>query len=121
MLFGNARGSRSQVAIAGDMLRWWAESCCCLKAGGRIVVALGWLFVVGVRGVSAEAAVRRSFDGPETAWQVLNNSVPVQLRAQECIPGGARDKAGCERVVLVAPAGQSAMLVCPIAHMAVLD
>src|SRR5438045_561464 len=120
MLFGNAAGSPSSIAITGDMLRWWADSGC-WKVGARVLVALGGLLVAMVHGVFAEPAIRRTFDGPQTAWQVLNNGVPVQVTAHDCVPGGAHDKAGCERIALLAPAGQSALLVCPIAHVVVLD
>src|SRR4051794_32337146 len=102
------------------MLRW------CVNSGrwnvsARVLVAIGGLLFFGADGILAEPAVRRTFDGPETAWQVFNNGVPVQISAHDCVPGGAHDKAGCERIALVAPAGQSALLVCPAAHVAVLD
>jgi hypothetical protein len=102
------------------MLRW------CVNSGrwnvsARVLVAIGGLLFFGADGILAEPAVRRTFDGPETAWQVFNNGVPVQISAHDCVPGGAHDKAGCERIALVAPAGQSALLVCPTAHVAVLD
>ncbi len=82
---------------------------------------LGWWFAMAACVVWAEPAVSRKFNGPEKSWQLLNTGVPVQILAQEITPGGARDGAGFERIVVAAPAGQSALLVCPISRVAVLD
>ena len=63
----------------------------------------------------------RKFNGPEKAWQLMSGPAPAQILAQDFAQGGARENAGFERVVVAAPAGQSAFLVCPIARVAVLD
>lgn len=69
----------------------------------------------------AEPAVTRTFNGPEKSWQLMSGPAPAQILAQELAQGGARDAAGFERVVVAAPAGQTAFLVCPIVRVAVLD
>ena len=69
----------------------------------------------------AATAADRDFNGPDTAWQTLDDGVSLRVLAHECVPGGARDSAGCERVALAAPAGQSAQLACPTEPIAVLD
>lgn len=69
----------------------------------------------------AEPAVMRKFNGPDKAWQLMGGPAPAQILAQGFVQGGARDSTAFERVVVAAPAGQSAFLVCPIARVAVLD
>ncbi|HEX5472740.1 MAG TPA: hypothetical protein VFW73_12690 [Lacipirellulaceae bacterium] len=69
----------------------------------------------------AAPAIQRNFDGPKTSWQLLTTSTPARILAQQCLPGGARENRGFERVVVAAPAGESALLVCPIPRAAVLD
>ena len=54
-------------------------------------------------------------------WQVLDSSRSARVLAQEHISGGARSQDGCERIVISAPAGQSAHLGCSVARVAVLD
>lgn len=74
-----------------------------------------------VRPVLAEPAISRKFDGPEKIWQLMSGPAPAQILTQEIVPGGVRNGAGVERVVVAAPLGQSAYLVCPIPPVAVLD
>ncbi len=76
---------------------------------------------IPVLSVAADTAFHRDFNSPKTTWQLLDSGVAVEIRAQECVPHGARDNLGSERIVVAAPAGQSAMLACPTARMAVLD
>lgn len=87
------------------------------------IVAVFWLSFAGAsrQGESAELAFSCKFDGPDKTWQLLNAGTPARISAQECIPGGARENSGIERLVLVGAAGQSALLVCPIPRVAVLD
>ena len=87
------------------------------------VVCLGWWAAMGACAGWAEPAVSRKFNGPEKAWQLMTGPAlaPAQILAQGFAQGGARENSGFERVVVAAPAGQSAFLVCPIARVAVLD
>jgi len=64
---------------------------------------------------------RRDFNGPEQTWQLLEQDLPAEILVQECIPTGAGNHAGSERLVVAAPAGYSAMLLCPTEPIAVLD
>jgi hypothetical protein len=84
------------------------------------VCLAGWSAIV-VRPALAEPAVARNFDGPEKAWRLMSGPAPAQILTQENVPGGVRNGAGVERVVVAAPLGQSAYLVCPIPPVAVLD
>lgn len=86
--------------VAVSMVCWMATGVCA-----------GW----------AEPAVNRKFDGPETAWRLMSGPAPAQILSQGFATGGARDSTKFERLVVAAPAGQSAFLVCPIARVAVLD
>jgi hypothetical protein len=70
---------------------------------------------------ASEAVFHRDFNGPEPTWQLLEEEVPAEILAQERILNGARDNAGSERLVVVAPAGHSAKLICPTDRIAVLD
>jgi hypothetical protein len=91
----------------------------CKKLAGAL--AIGWCVAMSASLAWAGPAVSRSFDGPDNSWQLLNTGIPAQILAQECIPGGAHDSRGIERIVVAAAAGQSALLVCPIPQVAVLD
>src|SRR5205085_2863215 len=83
----------------------------CLSIWAATGACAGW----------AEPAVMRKFNGPDKAWQLMGGPAPAQILAQGFVQGGARDSTAFERVVVAAPAGQSAFLVCPIARVAVLD
>ncbi|MEX0641442.1 MAG: hypothetical protein WD468_02010, partial [Pirellulales bacterium] len=69
----------------------------------------------------ATLAGSRDFNGPDKVWQPLSSEVPLRVLAHESVAGGARDNAGCEHIVLAAPAGLSAQLACIIQPVAVLD
>ena len=69
----------------------------------------------------AQPAVDQKFNGPEKTWQLMSGPAPAQILAQELAPGGVGDSTRFERVVVAAPVGQSAFLVCPIARVAVLE
>lgn len=69
----------------------------------------------------AEPTFSRSFNGPETVWQLLDNGTPAKLQAHECIAGGARDTKGIERIAVAAAAGQSVYLACPTPALAAVD
>jgi hypothetical protein len=86
------------------------------------VVCLVWWLAIGACASWAEPAISRKFNGPDKTWRLLSNGgVPAQILAQEFSQGGARDALGFERVVVAAPAGQSAFLICPIERIAVLE
>jgi hypothetical protein len=88
---------------------------------GAFASAIGCCVVLSVMSAEGEPAIRRSFNGPDTAWSLWNTGIAAQVLAQECIPGGIRDTNGFERIVVAAGAGQSALLTCPIPRVAVLD
>ncbi len=82
------------------------------------LVLITWLAATGI------VAVSRTFGhSPDASfdWQVLDGSASARVLAQEHISGGARSQDGCERIVISAPAGQSAHLGCTVARVAVLD
>ena len=70
---------------------------------------------------AAEPASTHSFNGPETAWQVVDDERIGRVLAHECAAGGARDTTGFERIVIAAPGGQSVQLICPTVPVAVLE
>ena len=84
-------------------------------------LCLVWSVAAGAQMCRAEPAVIRSFNGPDTSWKLLDTGVPTQMLGQQCLPAGGRDNGGFERVVVAAPAGQSALLVCAVQRVAVLD
>ncbi len=69
----------------------------------------------------AEPAFTCTFNGPENVWKVLDNGVPSEVMAHDCLPGGARDQGGIEHVTVAATAGQSVLLECPTPPVAALD
>jgi hypothetical protein len=69
----------------------------------------------------AAPAFSRSFHGPETAWELLDTSVPTNVLVHDCIPGGARDNTGIERVAIAAAAGQSVLIRCAAPPIAAMD
>ncbi|HEX4414539.1 MAG TPA: hypothetical protein VH107_12985 [Lacipirellulaceae bacterium] len=71
--------------------------------------------------VRAAPAFTCSFNGPDTAWEMLDNGVPARVVLHDCIPGGARDGDGIERIAVAATVGQSVMLKCTVPAMAVVD
>ena len=73
------------------------------------------------RELRAEPTFSRSFNGPETTWRLLETSAPAKILTHECIPGGARDTKGLERIAVAAAAGQSVQLACPTPPFAALD
>src|SRR6188472_4679237 len=84
-------------------------------------ICLGCWAAMATCAAWAEPAVSLRFNGPEKAWQLMSGPAPAQILSQGFAQGGARDSAGFERIVVAAPAGQSAFLVCPISRVAVLD
>ena len=58
---------------------------------------------------------------PKPSWQLFDNGVPAKILTHDCIPGGARDTNGIERVAVAATAGQSVRLHCPLPPIAALD
>lgn len=86
------------------------------------VICLVWWLAMEACASWAQPAISRKFNGPDKSWRLLSNGdVPAQILAQEFLQGGARDALGFERVVVAAPAGQSAFLICPIERVAVLE
>jgi hypothetical protein len=77
--------------------------------------------VVAAPARQAEPTFSRSFNGPDTVWQVLENPVRSEILAHDCQPGGARDNSGFERLVIAAAAGQSVQVQCATPPIAVLD
>ena len=69
----------------------------------------------------ADPAFYRSFDGTEKTWQLVQNDAVTRLLSHDHVTMGARSSAGAERMVVAAPAGQSAMVLCDVPHMPVLD
>src|SRR4051812_19426732 len=84
-------------------------------------ICLGWWAAMRTCAAWAEPPVTQTFNGPEKAWQLMSGPAPAQILAQGFAQGGSRDSTGFERVVVAAPAGQSAFLACPIPRVAVLD
>jgi hypothetical protein len=70
---------------------------------------------------AAAPSVFRSFDGPGATWQLAESRRDVRLVGQACVGDDAREGIGCERVLLAAPAGESAALACPVGNLPVLD
>lgn len=89
---------------------------CCQLLGLLIMVA-----IVAPRTAGADPAFSRSFNGPEIVWGILDNGTPSKVLAHDCVPGGARDNNGIERVLVAASAGQSVILACPTPPLAVVD
>ncbi len=85
------------------------------------VLVVGWCAAWTTQIAWADPAVSRTFNGPDPVWQLWGTGTPARILADECRPGGARDNSGFERIVVAAPAGQSAVLVCTIRPIAVLD
>lgn len=71
--------------------------------------------------VASSPPLGHSFDGPELAWRLLEPSNDARLLSHEHAAADGRDRGGCERLVLAAPAGQSAFVHCASAPVAVLD
>lgn len=93
------------------------------QCDGRInaaLLAVGIALAVSGRAAAAPA-VAIPFDGPNTHWQLLTSSNQARLLAHECVPGGARNAAGSERMLVAATAGQSALAICPTGRMPVVD
>jgi hypothetical protein len=92
-------------------------------APARYACFPAWLAALAICSVAAAAGPPSSFDfnGPETTWQVEDAGRVGRVMLQECTTGGARDAAGCERLVVAAPGGESMRLVCPTAPVAVID
>jgi hypothetical protein len=84
----------------------FAAALSCVLGAGRLLAAPG---------------LEQNFNGPGTSWEVLDAQAPARILARQCVAGGARDEAGCERVVVAAPAGESVLLGCPTARVAVLE
>jgi hypothetical protein len=81
-------------------------------------IAVSW----GMAGtLRAAPPLSRSFNGPETVWELVDGGVPAKMLAHECIPGGARDTGGIERVAVAATAGQSVLIRCAAPPLAVVD
>lgn len=93
-----------------SLFRWIALFCAAVR-----LVALPVPLAVG------EPAFSRSFDGPQTSWLPLENGIASKLLVHGCIPGGARDTKGIERIAVAAPAGYSVLFHCPTPPLAVLD
>jgi hypothetical protein len=71
--------------------------------------------------VAAEDTFTRDFDGPDTAWQLMEAASKARILSHECTAGGARDQAGMERIVVSAAAGESAHIECATAQAAIID
>lgn len=88
---------------------------------------IAWIFAfVGYCAVNGlllagQPAASRDFNGPETSWEVVDARNVGRVLTHECVPGGARDQSGFERVVLAIPGGEAVQLVCPVAPVAVID
>ena len=99
-------------ALGTMLLRCWPKfGAFCLAGYVAMAAAVGW----------ADPALMRKFNGPDKSWQLLTGPTPSQVLSQAILPGGARDAAGYERVVVAAAVGQTAFLACPIERVAVLD
>ncbi len=71
--------------------------------------------------VEAAPAVFRSFDGPDLVWQLADGRPGAELAAHGCVGDDARQGSGSERVIVVAPGGESLHFVCPVGRIPVLD
>ncbi len=85
------------------------------------LVAIAWSNPIAGALFAAQPAFTRDFNGRDTSWQVADEHRTGRLLAHECVPGGARDNAGIERLVIAAPGGESVQLVCSSAHVAAID
>ncbi|MCI0331761.1 MAG: hypothetical protein L0228_00880 [Planctomycetes bacterium] len=85
------------------------------------LVVLAWTDLFVGELVAAEPVATRAFNGPDTVWQVADEDRVGRVFAHEIVPGGARDNAGMERLVIAAPGGESVHLVCPSAEIAAID
>ncbi len=81
-------------------------------------IAVSWMMAGPLR---AAPAFSRSFNGPETVWELVDGGVPAKMLVHECISGGARDTGGIERVAVATTAGQSALIRCAAPPLAVVD
>lgn len=79
------------------------------------------LLVFGPTTAKAAPTIVRSFNGPDTEWELLENGVPARMVAQSVLPGGAHDSGGAEHLMIAAPVGRSAFLICETNPVAVLD
>jgi hypothetical protein len=68
----------------------------------------------------SEPAFRQGFDGPEANWELLDWKSAARIVSQQCVAEGARDASGSARIVAAAPPGESALLHCPTARVAVI-
>jgi hypothetical protein len=93
-------------------------SFCRLTIFGVVLAATAFIIA---RPAAAEPAFTCKFNGPEKTWQLLENGVPAKITLHECVPGGSRDNGGIERITVIAAAGQSAMVLCAVPRVAVLD
>lgn len=91
-------------------IRW----CACFTLAALSVITV-------TEPIPAAPAVSRDFNGPDTAWQLLNTSIPAKLAAHDLLPTGAPDGSGFERLIAAGPAGQSVMLQCPMTPLAAVD
>jgi hypothetical protein len=76
-----------------------------------------WLTATPI--VAGNWATGQNFDGPDPVWQLTSDR--SRLIEQSRTAGGARSDAGCERLVVSAPVGESAFCQCRVAPVAVLD
>ena len=71
--------------------------------------------------VWADAAVFRSFDGPELTWQLGDGRPGVGVVSHGCVGDDARQGSGSEHLVVAAPMGDSLHFICPVGRLPVLE
>lgn len=112
--FGQHNGCRIsafwQSAMFNRRPRHWA-----------VLAVLTCFSILAADELRADPTFSRDFNGPDLAWQLLDNGVPSKILTHDCLPGGARDHKGLERVAVAAPVGESAMLICLTSPIATLD
>ncbi len=86
-----------------------------------VIVAAAGATGAAAGGLRADPTFSRSFNGPEIAWEIFETGEPAKILTHDCIPGGARDNNGIERIAVAATAGQSVQLHCPTPPIAVVD
>jgi hypothetical protein len=71
--------------------------------------------------VWADAAVFRSFDGPELTWQLGDGRPGVGVVSHGCVGDDTRQGSGSEHLVVAAPMGDSLHFICPVGRLPVLE
>lgn len=90
----------------------------CRLAGVAAGLVAGW---IAPAIFPAEPPLARNFDGPALSWELIDRDRGEYILSQDLAAAGHHDHGSAERIVVAAPAGESAQILCPAAEVAVLD